>query len=60
MYVKDAIPLVQSQTVAVTAEATRIKNGLATFAKFENERIDELNAVLRLEQWSIIDLLQAM
>jgi hypothetical protein len=47
---------VQQGVEVVTADAVRTREGLATFAKLQNERSDNIHSVLREEQASINDL----
>jgi hypothetical protein len=53
---KDDLQRVKQGVEVVAADAVRTREGLATFAKLQNERLDNIHAVLREEQASIKDL----
>ena len=55
---QDAILKVQAQAELAAADATRTRNGLATFARLENERMDRFHAILQQDQQSIANLYQ--
>jgi hypothetical protein len=51
--VRDMITKVETMAETAAADASRTREGLATFTKLSNERIDKLHDVLKIQQKSI-------
>jgi DNA-directed RNA polymerase subunit F len=51
--VKDMLSKVETMAETAAADASRTREGLATFTKLSNERIDKLHDILKIQQKSI-------